>query len=350
MGTKAWQTGILMLVLWGRLACAVSVPVRVPLCPKHSVSDTIFDFRDSYCPINSEFSESVDFVGVTEGDEVSLQKALNMVHKNSREYVAVLFYASWCPFSRSFRPSFSILSSLYPSIPHFAIKESTVRPRFANEYCHSVFACYEYLYLVKLMSGGVVYFSILSKYGVHGFPTLFLLNSTMRVRYHGNRSFESLGAFYSDVTGIKNKSLDKTSLDKIGRLSNHEKHNSTEQESCPFSWARSPENLLRQETYLALATTFVLLRLLYLLYPTLLVFAQFTWRRLIRNMKLGSLLEHSLAYLKRAIQLFNSLKEPCKRSNLQRAMNARAWASKSLATVSIGDANTSRAVPMSGCR
>ncbi|EOY15982.1 APR-like 4 isoform 1 [Theobroma cacao] len=320
MGTKAWQTGILMLVLWGRLACAVSVPVRVPLCPKHSVSDTIFDFRDSYCPINSEFSESVDFVGVTEGDEVSLQKALNMVHKNSREYVAVLFYASWCPFSRSFRPSFSILSSLYPSIPHFAIKESTVRP------------------------------SILSKYGVHGFPTLFLLNSTMRVRYHGNRSFESLGAFYSDVTGIKNKSLDKTSLDKIGRLSNHEKHNSTEQESCPFSWARSPENLLRQETYLALATTFVLLRLLYLLYPTLLVFAQFTWRRLIRNMKLGSLLEHSLAYLKRAIQLFNSLKEPCKRSNLQRAMNARAWASKSLATVSIGDANTSRAVPMSGCR
>ncbi|XP_021285237.1 5'-adenylylsulfate reductase-like 4 [Herrania umbratica] len=320
MGTKAWQTGILMLVLWGRIACAVSVPVRVPLCHKHSVYDTIFDFRDSYCPINSEFSESVDFVGLTEGDEVSLQKALNMVHKNSHEYVAVLFYASWCPFSRSFRPSFSILSSLYPSIPHFAIKESTVRP------------------------------SILSKYGVHGFPTLFLLNSTMRVRYHGNRSFESLGAFYSDVTGIKNKSLDKTSLDKIGRLSNHEKHNSTEQESCPFSWARSPENLLRQETYLALATTFVLLRLLYLLYPTLLVFAQFTWRRLMRNMKLGSLLEHSLAYLKRAIQLFNSLKEPCKRSNLRGAMNARSWASKSLATVSIGDANTSRAVPMSGCR
>lgn len=43
--------------------------------------------------------------------------------------------------------------------------------------------------------------SILSKYGVHGFPTLFLLNSTMRVRYHGSRTFGSLVAFYSDVTG-----------------------------------------------------------------------------------------------------------------------------------------------------
>ncbi|KAK8308991.1 hypothetical protein V6Z12_D02G099300 [Gossypium hirsutum] len=104
------------------------------------------------------------------GDEISLQKALNMVHRNIHEYVAVLFYASWCPFSRSFRPSFLTLSSSYPSIPHFAIKESAVRP------------------------------SILSKYGVHGFPTLFLLNSKMRVRYHGNRSFESLSTFYNDVT------------------------------------------------------------------------------------------------------------------------------------------------------
>jgi len=43
--------------------------------------------------------------------------------------------------------------------------------------------------------------SILSRYGVHGFPTLFLLNSTMRVRYHGSRTINSLVAFYSDVTG-----------------------------------------------------------------------------------------------------------------------------------------------------
>ena len=69
-------------------------------------------------------------IGNVQGDEVSLQKALNMVHKNNHEYVAVLFYASWCPFSRVFKPIFSVLSSLHPSIPHFAIEESSVRPRF----------------------------------------------------------------------------------------------------------------------------------------------------------------------------------------------------------------------------
>lgn len=67
-------------------------------------------------------------------------------------------------------------------------------------FSYFLFASYEYL-VVKLISGGVDFFSILSKYGVHGFPTLFLLNSTTRVRYLGNRSFESLSAFYSDVTG-----------------------------------------------------------------------------------------------------------------------------------------------------
>lgn len=148
--------------------------------------------------------------------------------------------------------------------------------------------------------------------------------------------------------GISTASLDQISVDKIGSPSSNEKHDSTDPESCPFSWARSPENLLRQETYLALATAFVILRLLYIFFPTLLVFTQCACRRYVQNMRLGSL-EHPLAYLKRAVQLFNSLKEPCKRSNLQEgALNASAWASKSLA-VSIGDASTSRAVATSEC-
>ncbi|KAM1180581.1 hypothetical protein ACFX13_019970 [Malus domestica] len=308
MGIRVWESGIVILVLWVRLISAAE-PTS---CPAESAADAIFGFRYSNCPVNGA-SRSVESMGVIVGDEVSLQRALNIVHKNTHDYVAVLFYASWCPFSRMFKPTFSILASLYPSIPHFAFEESAIRP------------------------------SILSKYGVHGFPTLFILNSTTRIRYQGARTPGSLIAFYSDVTGIKTVSLDQLSLEKIGYPLHHEKHDSTEQESCPFSWARSPENLLRQETYLALASAFVLLRLLYSFYPALLSFAQSAWRRHIQNMRLGSLLEHPLAFLKRAVQLFNSLKEPCKRSNLQEgAMNARVWASKSLATVSIGDASTSR--------
>ena len=67
-----------------------------------------------------------------QGDEVSLQKVLNMVHKNNHEHVAVLFYASLCPFSQVSRPVFSILSALYPSILHLAIEESSVWPRFVG--------------------------------------------------------------------------------------------------------------------------------------------------------------------------------------------------------------------------
>ena len=145
------------------------------------------------------------------------------------------------------------------------------------------------------------------------------------------------------TAGVRIDSLDQLSLENIGRLSVHDNHGNPEQESCPFSWARSPEHLLRQETYLALATTFVVLRLLYIFFPTLLVFIQCAWSRVIQNVRLGSLLEHPLVYLKRILQSFNCLKEPCKRSNLQEgAMNAKAWASKSLATVSIGEGSTSR--------
>lgn len=143
--------------------------------------------------------------------------------------------------------------------------------------------------------------------------------------------------------GIKTDSLDEFSLYKVGDPSNHEKHSNLENESFSFSWAKSPENLLRGEKYLALATAFVLLRLLYLIFPTVLAFAFLIWSWFFQTVKTESMLEHPRAYLNRAVQLFKSLKEPCKRSNLQGgALNARAWASKSLATVSIGDASTSR--------
>ena len=87
-----------------------------------------------FCKNFSITLKDILYFAIVKGDEVSLQRALNIVHMNSHEYVAVLFYASWCPFSRTFRPSFSILSSLYPSIPHFAIEESAVRPRFVYHY------------------------------------------------------------------------------------------------------------------------------------------------------------------------------------------------------------------------
>ncbi|CAN0889929.1 5'-adenylylsulfate reductase-like 4 [Linum grandiflorum] len=234
---------------------------------------------------------------------------MDLVFKGGLDYVAVFFYAAWCPFSKAFKPKFPLLASLYPSIAHIAVEESAIRP------------------------------SILSKYGVHGFPTLLLLNSTMRVRYHGSRTLTSLVTFYNDVTDLTITLPDKASVSKVWQhpLSRRKPDDS----SCPFSWPRSPEKLLTQETYLALASAFVLIRLLYLIFPSLVLFSRLVWRR---QARIGSILDHPRAFLKDVVQAFKCLVDPCKRSNLQEgAMNARAWASKSLATVSIGEGSTSRA-------
>lgn len=135
------------------------------------------------------------------------------------------------------------------------------------------------------------------------------------------------------------ETLDQASLERSLLVPHLGNENNTEPENCPFTWARSPENMLRQETYLTLAILFVLLRLLHFVFPALVVFAKFTWPRIARNMRLESLQEHTVGFLSR---LCLYLKEPCKRSNLQGgAMNARAWASKSLATVTIGESSSS---------
>lgn len=147
-------------------------------------------------------------------------------------------------------------------------------------------------------------------------------------------------------TGIESSTQDLIMLEEIRDSSNHEKHENLEVESCPFWWARSPENLLQQETYLTLATIFVLLRVFYFLYPSLLLFFQHAWGY-IRNMSLLRSLDHFLSYLKQAVQLHSCLREPSKKSNLQEgAMNARVWASKSLATVSIGEASSNRCISL----
>ncbi|KAL3504747.1 hypothetical protein ACH5RR_034588 [Cinchona calisaya] len=307
-----------LLLIFGSLTWSESIrvqPSASAVCPLTTIKDSILGSQD-VCLVDG--IEPFHITGVIEGDEASLQRALHMIHGNKYDSVILIFYASWCPFSGTSRPTFSILASMFPSLPHFAIEESAVRP------------------------------STLSKYGVHSFPTIFLLNTTLIVRYYGSRTLDSLATFYEVVTGIKRATTNEISLDKIGCSLDHQKHNGSDPESCPFPWARSPENLLRHETYLALATIFVLVRLLYVFFPAVHRSARLAWRRYITNMRLRNLWEHPAVYLNRAKQLFNTLKEPCKRSNLQEgAMNAKVWASKSFASFSFRDASTSRIIP--GC-
>lgn len=312
MDARFWS-GFALLIVLGRFGSAAGGSGEGAACPRVSAADVILPPPGDSCLAVESPTNWFEAVGVVEGDEAALQRALNLVYKNREEYVAVLFHASWCPFSKICRPNFNIMASMFPTIRHFAFEESVIRP------------------------------SILSRYGVHGFPTLFLLNSTMRVRYHGSRTISSLVSFYSDVTGVKPAPGDSSSVEKSSdSLHIPELKEITEQENCPFSWARSPEKLLRQDTYLALASVFVLLRLLYVLVPKLNACIKRAWRRYMQYASLVSLWDHFQAYLQEAKQGLNRL-NPCKQSNLQEgAMNAKAWASKSLATVSIGEASASR--------
>ncbi|XP_010937429.1 5'-adenylylsulfate reductase-like 3 [Elaeis guineensis] len=310
-GRRVWRAGaallVLLLVVVGPAAAAASV------CPRVSASESILGRPDSCSALESPVLGG-DLIGVVEGDEAILQRALNLVYSKREDYVAVLFYASWCPFSKICRPNFQVLSSLFPTIRHFAFEESVIRP------------------------------SMLSRYGVHGFPTLFLLNSTMRVRYHGSRTINSLVAFYNDVTGANPALLDPIPVEKIVDPSNDNGlKEDNGQENCPFSGARSPEKLLQQDTYLVLASSFVLMRLLCILLPKLNACVKRAWRRHMQYASLMSLQDRSQAYVDHVKQGFNRL-NPCKRGNLQEgAMNARAWASKSLASVSIGEPSSGRA-------
>ncbi|XP_039114284.1 5'-adenylylsulfate reductase-like 3 [Dioscorea cayenensis subsp. rotundata] len=308
MASRAWGLGLMLSLAFLGPAWAE----EVGLCPSVSVVDSILG-RWDFCAVSESPLTGGGFVGVVEGDEVALQMALNLVHKSRKGHVALLFHASWCTFSKLLRPSFDDMSSMFPAIHHFAFDESVIRP------------------------------SVLSKYGVHGFPTLFLLNSSIWVRYHGPRTMKSLATFYTDVTGIKAAPL-QISIGKVDDSANlNQLKAEADQENCPFSWARSPEKLLQQDTYLALAISFVLLRTLYFLLPKLHSCVLHARRRQIRLVSLMNTWEYFHACLSQAKQSLNRL-NPCKRSDFHEgAMHAKIWASKSLASVSsIGESSTGR--------
>lgn len=139
-----------------------------------------------------------------------------------------------------------------------------------------------------------------------------------------------------------NASMDSTIADVIPSSDTIELKKDAEQEDCPFWWARSPEKMLQQDTYLALAAAFLILRLLYLLFPKIISFAKRAWKRHTLYANLMNVHEYFFTYLEQGRQTFNRV-YPSKQGNLHEgARNATAWASKSLASVSIGEPSTSR--------
>ncbi|KAL4198490.1 hypothetical protein AMTRI_Chr03g140470 [Amborella trichopoda] len=239
----------------------------------------------------------------SELDGRSLDRVLNI--KRSNTYVSVLFYADWCPFSRNVRPTFNILASMFPHIRHVAISESTATP------------------------------SVFSRYGVHSLPTIVIANRTSRLRYNGPKDLNSLVQFYKKTTGFEPEEFLEV---------NHPTNLASEN---PIRlWHSTPRELVRREAYLALAVIFLLCRAFLYIFPKCMSWLRSLWMLHMGHLSLGVFGERSLL-VERALHVFNikrvwSRLRLCKTRNFEKgAKNARVWAS-SLASVSIGEASSTR--------
>ncbi|KAL0369939.1 UNVERIFIED_CONTAM: 5'-adenylylsulfate reductase-like 5 [Sesamum angustifolium] len=241
-------------------------------------------------------------------DGESFENAVNSGPKN--EYTAVLFYASWCPFSSIFQSKFSTLSSMYPQIKHLMVEQSSVMP------------------------------SVFSRYGIHSVPSLLIVNQTTRMRYHGRKDLESLINFYKRTTGlypvvdiVEETSSDSESGSKVFQL---------------WNGASLKETFL-MEPYLVLSAVFVFLRAFLYFFPEIVSRIMALWVAYIPHLNLGifgesrQVLAHVL-HLIDVKRIWSKLKL-CKTRNFhERARNARVWAS-SLASVSLGEASSTRIFP-----
>lgn len=186
---------------------------------------------------------------VAELNETTLEKALDLVHTRNGTYIAVLYYATWCPFSRQVRPVYDVLSTMFPTVHHVAVEESSVRP------------------------------SVLSQYGVHSFPILFMHNRTARVRYYGSRNLEYLIRFYQNYTGLSATEGEPRRKENCAFARLVYDAGTDAKEGCPYPWAISPEKWLQDDMYLNLAVVFLVLRLVYLLVPALVLRLKARWEK-----------------------------------------------------------------------
>ncbi|KAI3461895.1 hypothetical protein Pfo_018558 [Paulownia fortunei] len=258
---------------------------------------------NSQCPFSNPFSSSPVQV-----DGESFEKAMSSNQKN--EYTAVLFYASWCPFSSIFRSKFFTLSSMYPQIKHIMVEQSSAMP------------------------------SVFSRYGIHSVPSVLVVNQTTRTRYHGRKDLQSLINFYKRTTG----------LDPVVVMVEETSSNSESGQKIFQLWNGAfLKKTFLKEPYLVLSVVFVFSRAFLHFFPEIASRLLALWVAYIPHLNMGifgesrQLLGHVL-HLIDVKRIWSKLKI-CKTRNFHKgARNARVWAS-SLASVSLGETSSSRIFP-----
>uniref|UniRef100_A0A0E0MNA2 Thioredoxin domain-containing protein n=1 Tax=Oryza punctata TaxID=4537 RepID=A0A0E0MNA2_ORYPU len=218
------------------------------------------------------------------------------------ECTAVLFYASWCPFSQRMRPVFDDLSSMFPRIKHLAVEQTNVMP------------------------------AVLSRYGVRSFPSILIACGPYAYWPVGSKELDSLVNVYTAVTGqepIAYLGPRKWSAAGIG---------STQHVKL---WKSSINEALKSEPYLAFSILFICLKILVAFFPKFFACIKGIWVQYFRHANLGIL--DKLTQLLECVPHAVDLRKIWSKWRLMGgAMNTRVWAS-SLASMSFGERSSSRA-------
>ncbi|XP_009396929.2 5'-adenylylsulfate reductase-like 5 [Musa acuminata AAA Group] len=277
-----------------RSSAAAAATSEGPFCPR---SDLAFvGGLIAQCPRWIELSFPLEV------DGESLDREL--IHGESKGYYSVLFYASWCPFSGNIRPTFNVLSSMFPQIKHLLADESSTMP------------------------------SILSRYGIHSFPAIVLSNQTETIRYRGPKDIDTLIQFYKKTTGFD--PVERLVVDQPANLGNVR---------SLMHQVESLRELITTEPYLVLGVLFICLKLVLSVLPVVYSHLKALWVSHGWHLNLPILCEPSqlLVRVLHGIdvnKLWSKVKLGNKTMNLRKgANNARAWAS-TLTSVSLGESSS----------
>uniref|UniRef100_J3NDZ4 Thioredoxin domain-containing protein n=1 Tax=Oryza brachyantha TaxID=4533 RepID=J3NDZ4_ORYBR len=218
------------------------------------------------------------------------------------ECTAVLFYASWCPFSQITRPIFEDLSSMFPQIKHMAVEQTNVMP------------------------------AVLSRYGVRSFPSILLACGPYAFWPVGSKDLDSLVNVYTAVTGQEPVAyLGPRKWSAAGAGSTHHAK----------LWKKTINEALKSEPYLAFSILFICLKMLVVFFPKISACIKGIWVQYFRNINLGILAK--LTQLLQCVPHAVDLRKIWSKWRLMGgAMNNRVWAS-SLASMSFGERSSPRA-------
>ncbi|PSS33701.1 5'-adenylylsulfate reductase-like [Actinidia chinensis var. chinensis] len=237
-------------------------------------------------------------------DAESVDRTLSSSQTNV--YTAVLFYASWCPFSSDVRSKFAALSSMFPQIKHVMVEQSSAMP------------------------------SVLSRYGIHSLPSMLIVNQTARVRYHGPKDLTSFVLFYKRTTGL-HPVADVTEDQGSYSESGHKVH--------PWN-GNSLKEILMREPYLVFSVLFLFLRVFLYFFPNIISCLIALWVACLPHLNVA-IFGESRQFLGRVLYLVDIKRvwgklKICKNRNFHNgARSARVWAS-SFTSVSLGETSSVR--------